>query len=149
MNVLKWLNEHFEEAIMVFLLAAISCVMMAQIIARSFFASMPWPEEFSRYCYIWTVFLSLGYTIRKKNMLKVAILMDLLPKTAKSIEIIVNFIMLAIFAILFRYSIIYTGKVKVSGRFHRPCICQCGLCICLQLSVLLAVIRMLQEMSLT
>jgi len=118
MNVLKWLNKHFEEAILVFLLATISCVMMAQIIARTFFNSMTWPEEFSRYCYIWTVFLSLGYTIKKGNMLRVGIVMDLLPqKLRKSIEIIVNIIMLVLFVILLRYSIIYTGKIKSSGQF--------------------------------
>lgn len=48
MSAIKWLDEHFEEAIMVFLLALISCVMMAQIIARNIFNSMTWPEEFSR-----------------------------------------------------------------------------------------------------
>jgi len=118
MNGLKWLNKHLEEAILVFLLATISCVMMAQIIARTFFNSMTWPEEFSRYCYIWSVFLSLGYTIKKGNMLKVGIVMDLLPqKLRKRIEIIVNVIMLVLFVILLRYSIIYTGKVKSSGQF--------------------------------
>lgn len=147
MNVLKWVNERFEETIMVILLAAISCVMMVQIIARSFFTSMPWPEEFCRYCYIWTVFLSLGYTIRKRNMLKVGIVMDLLPvKLRKSIEIVVNFLMLAIFAILFRYAIVYTGKVKVSGQIspamHIP------MWIMYMATVFgfgLAVIRMIQE----
>lgn len=150
MNVLKWVNEHFEEAIMVILLAAISCVMMAQIIARSFFTSMPWPEEFCRYCYIWTVFLSLGYTIRKKNMLKVGILMDLLPvKLRKSIEIVVNFSMLAIFAILFRYAIVYTGKVKVSGQIspamHLP---MWIMYMSTVVGFALAVIRMIQEIVL-
>jgi C4-dicarboxylate transporter DctQ subunit len=149
-NVLKWVNEHFEEAIMVILLAAISCVMMAQIIARSFFTSMPWPEEFCRYCYIWTVFLSLGYTIRKKNMLKVGILMDLLPvKLRKSIEIVVNFSMLAIFAILFRYAIVYTGKVKVSGQIspamHLP---MWIMYMSTVVGFALAVIRMIQEIVL-
>ncbi|HHY99581.1 MAG TPA: TRAP transporter small permease, partial [Tissierellia bacterium] len=33
MSAIKWLDEHLEEAIMVVLLALISCVMMAQIIA--------------------------------------------------------------------------------------------------------------------
>jgi len=118
MNVLKWLNKHFEESILVFLLATISCVMMAQIIARTFFNSMTWPEEFCRYCYIWTVFLSLGYTIKKGNMLRVGILMDLLPqKLRKSIEIIANIMMLAVFIILLRYAIIYTGKIRSSGQF--------------------------------
>ncbi|HPL99063.1 MAG TPA: TRAP transporter small permease, partial [Bacillota bacterium] len=44
--------------------------------------------------------------------------MDLLPqKLRKRIEIIVNVIMLVLFVILLRYSIIYTGKVKSSGQF--------------------------------
>jgi TRAP-type C4-dicarboxylate transport system permease small subunit len=146
-NVLKWLNERFEETIMVVLLAAISCVMMAQIIARTFFTSMPWPEEFCRYCYIWTVFLSLGYTIRKKNMLKVGILMDLLPiKLRKSIEIVVNLMMLTIFAIMFRYAVIYTGKIKATGQIspamHIPMWIMYTSTI---VGFALAVIRMIQE----
>ena len=117
MSIIKWLNEHFEESIMIFLLAAISTVMMTQILARTFFASMTWPEEFSRYCYIWTVFLSLGYTIRKGNMLRVGLFMDLLPhKLRKTLEIITNIIMLVLFITLFRYSIIYTAKIKISGQ---------------------------------
>lgn len=117
MKVLKWLDKHLEEAIMVILLTAITCVMMAQILARTFAASMTWPEEFCRYCYIWTVFLSLGYTVKKGNMLKVGILMDLLPmKVRKSIEIVVNAMMLVIFGVLFRYAILYTNKIKVMGQ---------------------------------
>ncbi len=118
MSVLKWLDEHFEESILVLLLATISCVMMVQILARTFASSFTWPEEFSRYCYIWTVFLSLGYTIKKRNMLRVGILMDMLPqKLRRSIEIVVNLIMLVLFVILFRYAIIYTGKIKLTGQF--------------------------------
>lgn len=117
MSVIKWLNEHFEESIMIILLATISTVMMTQILARTFFASMTWPEEFSRYCYIWTVFLSLGYTIRKGNMLRVGLFMDLLPhKLRKVLEIITNIIMLILFIILFYYAIIYTTKIKLSGQ---------------------------------
>ncbi|WP_326910162.1 TRAP transporter small permease [Sedimentibacter sp. MB31-C6] len=118
MSAIKWLDEHFEEAILVLLLASISSVMMAQIFARTFFNSMTWPEEFSRYCYIWTVFLSLSYTIKKRNMLKVGIVMDLLPqKVRRTIEILVNVIMLVLFVILFRYAIVYTNKIRVTGQF--------------------------------
>lgn len=117
MSVIKWLNEHFEESIMILLLATISTVMMTQIVARTLFSSMTWPEEFARYCYIWTVFLSLGYTIKKGNMLRVGLLMDLLPhKLRKSLEIVTNIIMLVLFIILFRYAIIYTAKIKLSGQ---------------------------------
>lgn len=117
MSVLKWLDEHFEESILVILLAIISIVMMAQIVARTAFSSMAWPEEFARYCYIWTVFISLGYTIRKGNMLRVGIIMDLLPhKLRKSIEIVTNLIMLVLFVILSYHSIIFTNKVRLTGQ---------------------------------
>lgn len=117
MSAIKWLDEHFEEAIMAILLSLITCVMMAQIIARNFFNSMTWPEEFSRYCYIWTVFLSLGYTIKKGNMLKVGIVMDLLPqKLRRAIEVLANVIILALCIVFFRYAITYTNIIKNIGQ---------------------------------
>ena len=117
MTVLRWLDEHLEESILVILLAMISIIMMAQIVARTIFSSMSWPEEFARYCYIWTVFLSLGYTIRKGNMLRVGIVMDLLPhRLRKSMEIVTNIIMLILFGILSYYSVIFTNKIKITGQ---------------------------------
>lgn len=53
MKVIKWLDEHFEETFLVFFLVLISCITMLQIIARTFFAALSWPEEFCRYCWIW------------------------------------------------------------------------------------------------
>ena len=79
MKVIKWLDEHFEETFLVFFLVLISCITMLQIIARTFFAALSWPEEFCRYCWIWSVFISLPYTMRKGNMLRVNVLVDLLP----------------------------------------------------------------------
>lgn len=147
MSALKWLNKRFEDTILVFLLALITCVMMAQIIARTFFHSMTWPEEFSRYCYIWTVFLSLGYTIKERNALKVGLVMDLLPhKVRKIIEIIVNIIMLVLFAVFFRYAIIYTNKIRLTGQVS-PAM-QFPMWIMYMSTVVgfgLAAIRMLQE----
>jgi len=117
MKVLKWIDEHLEESILIILLAIIASVMMAQILARTFASSMPWPEEFARYCYIWTVFLSLGYTIKKGNMLRVTVVMDLLPhKVRRSIEILTNIILLVLFLILFRYSITYTAILRTTGQ---------------------------------
>ena len=69
MKVIKWLDEHFEETFLVFFLVLISCITMLQIIARTFFAALSWPEEFCRYCWIWSVFISLPYTMRKGNMI--------------------------------------------------------------------------------
>ena len=65
MKVIKWLDEHFEETFLVFFLVLISCITMLQIIARTFFAALSWPEEFCRYCWIWSVFISLPYTLEQ------------------------------------------------------------------------------------
>ena len=107
MKILKWLDEYGEEVILVLLLMLISFVMLAQVIARYVFNnSMSWPEEFCRYCYIWTVFLSLGYTIRKGNMLRVGVVMDLFPAMVqRSVKILIDIVMIALFFVLFRQSL--------------------------------------------
>ena len=71
MNVAKWLDEHFEETLLVILLVLISCVELIQVIVRnvSFIPALTWAEEFCRICWIASVFISLPYTIRKASML--------------------------------------------------------------------------------
>ena len=147
MKILKWLDEHFEESILIILLAIIASVMMAQILARTFVRSMPWPEEFTRYCYIWTVFLSLGYTIKKGNMLRVTVVMDMLPaKLRKTLEILTNLIVLMLFAMLFRYSITYTGIIKTTGPLSPAMrIPMWMMYLSTNIGFGLAVIRMIQE----
>jgi TRAP-type C4-dicarboxylate transport system permease small subunit len=111
---LRWLDEHIEEMILVVLLVVINFVMLAQIIARYILNdSMSWPEEFSRYCYVWTVFLSISYSIAKGNMLRVGVVMDLLPaKIQSTIRILCNLIMLTLFCVFFRHSIAVVGHIK-------------------------------------
>jgi TRAP-type C4-dicarboxylate transport system permease small subunit len=111
---LKWLNEHLEETILVVLLVVINFVMLAQIIARYIFNdSMSWPEEFCRYCYVWTVFLSISYTIAKGSMLRVSVVMDLFPaKIQSTIRVLCDLIMLALFWVFFRHAVSVVGHIK-------------------------------------
>lgn len=103
MKVLKWFDESFEESILSFLLVIISVVMFAQIIAREVVnSSMSWPEEMCRLCWIWTVFLSLPYTIKKGNMLRVNILVDQFPLYfRKSLFILADLIILGVMTVFF------------------------------------------------
>ena len=112
MSVIKWLDDHLEETVLVFMLATISCVMMLQVILRTVSASLTWPEEFCRYCYVWSVFLSIGYTIKKGNMLRVSVVMDLLPtRVHNAILIVVDLSMIGIFGVFFDYAVGYVGSV--------------------------------------
>ena len=59
MKVLRWLDKYFEETVMMIFLAALSCAMMLQIISRFIFQhALPWPEEFCRYCFVYSVMLA-------------------------------------------------------------------------------------------
>lgn len=95
MKAIKWLDEHFEEAIMVLLLVLIACVELIQVIVRNlpFIPALTWAEEFCRFCWIWSVFVSLPYTIRRGSMLRVSVLLDLFPpKVRNVINILVDLV---------------------------------------------------------
>ena len=118
MKVLKWLDEHFEETLLVILLVLISCIELIQVIFRNlpFVDALTWPEEFCRFCWIWSVFLSLPFTIRKGTMLRVNVLVDMLPQMARKIvNILIDLINAAVMALLFRYSLDVVGKIRESA----------------------------------
>ena len=118
MKVIKSLDENFEGTIMLVMLILITAVMSAQIVARYFFQSpMSWPEEFSRYCYIWTVFLSLGFTLKHGNMLRVSVVVDLFPNIVRNlIGLCVNVLLLVVFAVFFYNALIRTNFVRGTGQ---------------------------------
>lgn len=118
MKVLKWLDEHFEEFFLVVILVLISCVELVQVIYRNlpFVDALKWAEEFCRFCWIWSVFLSLPYTIRKGSMLRVNVLVDMLPQAVrKSVNILIDLINAAVMAVLFVNAITVVNGIKISG----------------------------------
>ena len=114
MGFIKWLDEHFEETLLVFLLVLISCVELVQVIIRnvSFIPALTWAEEFCRICWIASVFISLPYTVRKASMLRVSVVIDMLPgKLKKLINIIVDIVTAATMLLLGHYSITVIQRI--------------------------------------
>lgn len=87
MKVIKWLDEHFEEVLLVALLAVISCVELMQVVARNvpFIPALTWAEELCRFAWIATVFMSIPYTIRTCTALRVTALIDIIPWKLRNI----------------------------------------------------------------
>ena len=84
-KIIRYLDDHFEESIMVALLAFICCATMLQIIMRYCFQhALPWPEEFCRFAFVYTGFLSAGYCIKNGNVLRVDVLIQFLPKVVQN-----------------------------------------------------------------
>ncbi len=118
MKVLKWLDDHFEEFFLVIFLVLICCVELAQVIIRKipWIHALTWAEEFCRFMWIWSVFLSLPYTIRKGNMLRVAILLDAMPHVMrKCVNIFVDVVVMASMALCGYYSFGVVQKILASG----------------------------------
>ena len=116
-KLLKWLDEHLEEAIMAVFLTAIFVVMMVQLTLRFFDSALSWAEEFTRWCLICSGFFSLGFTIRKEIILKVDIVTGLFPK---KVQEILNDILLIVTGVFFGYMCINAygliGKIKATGQ---------------------------------
>lgn len=118
MKAVRWLDEHFEETLLIVLLVLISCVELIQVIVRNIpsIPSLTWAEEFCRFCWIWSVFLSLPYTIRKASMLRVNVLVDLMPRMArKIINILVDLAVAATMCLLGVNSITVIQRIMKSS----------------------------------
>jgi TRAP-type C4-dicarboxylate transport system permease small subunit len=108
MKVVKWLDEHFEEALLIFLLAMISIVELMQVVCRNIpvIPSLTWAEELCRFLWIATVFLSLPFTIRTATTLRVTALVDVMPwKVHNVMNILIDVFNCVVLAILGYYSI--------------------------------------------
>ena len=117
MKVIRWLDKHFEETVLIVLMIGISCTMFLQVIMRYVFNTpLTWPEELSRYMWIWTVFFSMSYTIYMRNMLRVDVLAEFLPEKVRQVlEICIQFLSLGIYSV-FTFSLIVYRSLVVSGR---------------------------------
>lgn len=83
MKLLKWLDAHLEEALIALIVCVIACLMMTQIILRTFFkSSLSWSDETCRYLFIWAAALGISYSTQKGIHLR----MDILPNLVKSLE---------------------------------------------------------------
>ncbi len=117
-KVIDWLNEHLEEYVLCNLLAVISIVMMLQVIMRYVFnASLTWAEELCRYAFIWSAFVSIGFTIREKSILTLTFFVDILPKTiGRVVTILAKFIPVAFFIVIFVYSVPMIEKIYLTNQ---------------------------------
>ena len=118
MKAIRFLDEHLEEILLCILLAAISCVELVQVIFRNVPSvnSLTWAEEFCRFCWIWSVFLSLPYTIKKAGMLRVSALLDALPSKLRGLlDIFADFFVTAIMLILGISSVGVVRGIMESG----------------------------------
>lgn len=108
MKLLKWLDQNFERVGLMFLLAAISCLLMFQIVMRYCFSNaMAWAEELARYGFVASAYLCMGYCIREGLLFRIDALFNRLPPSLRrKLDLLMWFINLLFFGYLAFQSVI-------------------------------------------
>ncbi|MCQ2491578.1 MAG: TRAP transporter small permease [Lachnospiraceae bacterium] len=90
MKIVKWLDNYFEEVILVALLIGMMIIMGIQVTARYAFSySLTWSEEITRYMFIWSGFLSISFCIKKGASIKIEQFVGLFsPRTRSALRLV-------------------------------------------------------------
>ncbi|MFT0532527.1 TRAP transporter small permease [Castellaniella hirudinis] len=112
----NWL-EHTEEGLIAFLLAAMTVVTFAQVVARYVFNySFVWALELTMYCFGALIFLGMSYGVRVGAHIGVDALVRLLPARAAHRLAIVGTLLCIVYAAIVLYgSWIYVSKIHMIG----------------------------------
>lgn len=153
MKALKWIDNYFEEAILAVLLFVMMMIMGIQVTARYALGnSLSWSEEITRFCFIWTGFLSISFCIKKKASIAIEQFVDLFEGIgngigAKLIRTITTIIEMIFFAYLLPFAFHYVNSAYISQATSPAC----GIPMwCIQsitiISFILCEIRLLQNL---
>ncbi len=79
----------FEEWTLILCVAALSILLVANVIARDFFTSIYFAEEISEFLVILTTFVGLSHGVRKARHIRMGAFLDIMPGWVEKIFIIV------------------------------------------------------------
>lgn len=89
MKILRWLDKHFEECFMFFIIWFAVAASFLQVIMRYFFkSSLSWPEELNRYLFIAFSYIALSYSVRYECYTRIDIVETLLPKLKPILSVV-------------------------------------------------------------
>jgi TRAP-type C4-dicarboxylate transport system permease small subunit len=95
------LNEHLEEYLLVFLLAAMSLLIGVQVFMRYVMQnSLAWSEELARYCFIWATYIGIAYGVRQDAHIRITAGMSWVSKRNQPWVNIVAHVLFLVFALI-------------------------------------------------
>lgn len=111
MKLLKLLNNHLEEYILVLLLIAEVIVVFAQVVTRYVFKyPLPWSEEIARYMFIWMVWVGAAYGTKENKNICIDVLSSKFEGPAKKISEALTFVLFVCLMLFMMYT---SGKVTM------------------------------------
>lgn len=127
MKAIKWLDRYFEEAILAILLFVMMMIMGIQVAARYVLGnSLSWSEEVTRFCFIWTGFISISYCIKNSASIKIEQFVNLFKdfgggKGISFFKLLTYIIEFILFAYLLPFAYHYVNSAYVSQATSPAC----------------------------
>jgi len=113
MGILKWLDEHLEEYILVILSIFTVVIIFSQVVLRYIFnSSLPWSEEIARYAFICLIYVGVSYGVKRQKHLSVDVFIMIFNDKGKIIiNMIANFLFLGFALVITYYGIDIVGRI--------------------------------------
>ncbi|MGP4073405.1 TRAP transporter small permease [Piscibacillus sp. B03] len=103
MVILKKIEQHLEEWLLVIFGSVMTAVIFLQVVMREMGNSLSWSEELGRYCFIWLVYIGISYGVKKQRHIKVDVLLVLLKDKWKVVLSLFANLLFLVFAALVVY----------------------------------------------
>ena len=117
MRFLKWLDDNLEETLLIILLICMVIIMGMQIVARYCLNySLGWSEELTQYMFVWAVFLSISYCVKKRISIKIEQFLGMLPEKGQTALRLLRHTLVFVFClIMLPYCVTYVQQAIDSG----------------------------------
>ncbi|NLX75715.1 MAG: TRAP transporter small permease [Synergistaceae bacterium] len=118
MKIIKWLDENFEEKLLVAMLAFSVILIFLQVIMRKVFSnSLSWSEELARYIFLYMIWIGASYATKKGKHLRIDVINNKIPEDKFLVfELFIYAIWLIFTLILFVLSAKLTASVFARGQ---------------------------------
>ena len=99
MNILKKINDRFEEYFAALLLVIMTGLIFFQVLSRFILnAPLAWSEETARYIFIWLIYISAALAVKRQEHIRVEIGLILLKGKARKVAYIITDLIFLVFA---------------------------------------------------
>lgn len=123
MHIVKFSIKYFEEILSGTFMVLMFFTTFANVVARYFFNSpIQWAEEFSRYAFIWVVFLGAAVCTKHKRNISIDSLVKVLPSHMQPwVNLAADLLTLALMVIIIWYGWILTrGATQMTATLNVP-----------------------------
>jgi len=105
-----------EVSILVFCTASLAILLITNVFARTFFQSIYFAEEISKFLVMLTTFTGVSYGVRKARHIRMGAFLDAMPpKMEKTFLIIISFVSAVVMAIMTWFSYKYLMNAMQMG----------------------------------